>query len=112
LLTILHPQVIPYIQGLPIGLWPLSFKNKADPRLLIKTTKEMLLAAKVNGGFKVYVIPITLSGRETIGLISAFFFEVRSLLQAIPDVIKDRLPAFFDNTIEGVDNLASDLFKP
>jgi hypothetical protein len=73
MLTILHPQVIPYIQGLPIGLWPLLFKNEADPRLLIKTTKEMLLAAKINGGFKVYVIPITLSGQETIGLISAFF---------------------------------------
>jgi hypothetical protein len=73
MLTILHPQVIPYIQGLPIGLWPLPFKNGANPRLLIKTTKEMLLAAKVNGGFKVYVISITLSGQETIGLISAFF---------------------------------------
>ncbi len=73
MLTILHPQVIPYIEGLPIGLWPLSFKNEADPKLLIKTTKEMLLAAKVNEGFKVYVIPITLSGQETIGLVSAFF---------------------------------------
>jgi hypothetical protein len=73
MLTILHPQVIPYIQGLPIGPWPLSFKNEADPKLLIKTTKEMLLAAKVNEGFKVYVIPITLSGQETIGLVSAFF---------------------------------------
>ena len=71
--TILHRQVIPYIQGLPIGLSPLSFKNQASPRLLIKTTKEMLLAAKVNSGFKVYVIPIPLSGQETIGLISAFF---------------------------------------
>lgn len=73
ILTILHPQVVPHVQGLPIGLWPLSFRNEADPKLLIKTTKEMVLAAKVNGGFKVYVIPITLSGQETIGLISAFF---------------------------------------
>lgn len=73
ILTILHPQVVSFVQGLPIGLWPLSFKNEADPRLLIKTTKEMVLTAKVNGGFKVYVIPITLSGQETIGLISAFF---------------------------------------
>jgi hypothetical protein len=55
MLTILHPEVIPYIQGLPIGLWPLSFKNEATPRLLIKTTKEMLLAAKINDGFKIYV---------------------------------------------------------
>jgi hypothetical protein len=73
MLTILHPQVLPYVQSLPIGLWPLSFNNGADPKLLIKTTKEMLLTAKVNGGFKIYVIPITLSDKETIGLISAFF---------------------------------------
>ena len=73
ILTILHPQVVPHVQGLPIGLWPLSFRNEADPKLLIKTTKEMVLAAKVNGGFKVYVIPITLSGQESIGVISAFF---------------------------------------
>ncbi len=33
----------------------------------------MLLAAKVNGGFKIYVVPLMLSGKETIGLMSAFF---------------------------------------
>ncbi len=33
----------------------------------------MLLAAKVNRGFKVYVVPVTLASQETIGLVSAFF---------------------------------------
>jgi hypothetical protein len=33
----------------------------------------MLLAAKLNGGFKIYVVPLNLSGNDTIGLMSAFF---------------------------------------
>lgn len=73
MLTILYPQIVPYIESLSIGLWPLLFRDEHNPRLLIKTTKEALLAAKVNRGLKVYVIPIILSGRDTIGLISAFF---------------------------------------
>lgn len=33
----------------------------------------MLLAAKMNHGFKIYVVPIDLDGVRTNGLISAFF---------------------------------------
>jgi hypothetical protein len=33
----------------------------------------MLLAAKVNGGFKIYVVPLNLAGQDTVGIISAFF---------------------------------------
>ena len=73
MLSILHPQIVPVVQDFPGGLLPVSVGNESRPKLIVKTTKEMLLAAKVNRGFKIYVIPMTLAGNETIGLISAFF---------------------------------------
>lgn len=73
MLTILHPESARFAHNIGIGLWPLSLPGDATTRLVVKTTKEMLLAAKVNGGFKIYVVPLTLSGEETIGLMSAFF---------------------------------------
>src|SRR6266496_1507715 len=72
MLTILHPQVALLVQDLPIGLCPLSM-GAEGPKLIIKTIKEMLLAAKVNGGFKIYVVPLNLAGQDTFGIISAFF---------------------------------------
>lgn len=73
MLTIQYPQVVPIVEELSLGLWPISFRDESRPNLIVKTNKEMLLAAKINGGFKIYVIPITLSEKPTIGLISAFF---------------------------------------
>lgn len=73
MLTIRYPQVVPIIEELSPGLWPISFRDESRPNLIIKTTKEMLLAAKVNGGFKIYVIPLVLADRPTVGLMSAFF---------------------------------------
>ncbi len=73
MLTIRYPEVIPIVKELSAGLLPVSFRDESRPNLIIKATKEMLLAAKVNGGFKVYVFPLVLAGQATIGLISAFF---------------------------------------
>src|SRR5205807_4646639 len=71
-LTIRYPQVVPMIRELTLGLWSISFRDETRPNLIIKGTKEMLLAARVNGGFKVYVFPLILAGQTTIGLMSAF----------------------------------------
>jgi len=60
------------IRELTLGLWSISFRDETRPNLIIKGTKEMLLAARVNGGFKVYVFPLILAGQTTIGLMSAF----------------------------------------
>ncbi len=73
MLTILYPQVVPIVEELSVGLWPISFQDESRPNLIIKTTKEMLLAAKVNRGFKIYVIPLILADESTVGLMSAFF---------------------------------------
>jgi hypothetical protein len=72
MLSILHPEIIPIVQDYPIGLYPI-FGLGSSPKLIIKTMKEGLLAAKINNGFKIYVCPMTLGGVDTVGLISAFF---------------------------------------
>ncbi|WP_329771220.1 hypothetical protein [Stenotrophomonas maltophilia] len=44
-----------------------------DPYLIVKATKEFLLAAKIIGSIKVYVCPADLGGRATLALVFAFF---------------------------------------
>lgn len=72
MLSILHPEIISIIQDYPVGLWPILGLG-SSPKLIIKAMKEGLLAAKINRGFKIYVCPVTLAGRSSMGLISAFF---------------------------------------
>ena len=72
MLSVLNPEIVPIIQEYTIGLWPI-FGIGDRPKLIVKAVKEVLLAAKINRGFKIYVCPMTLAGRTTIGLISAFF---------------------------------------
>lgn len=72
MLSILHPEIIPIIQDYSSGLYPI-FGLGISPKLIIKTVKESILAAKINRGFKIYVCPITLAGVDTVSLISAFF---------------------------------------
>src|SRR5690349_12729550 len=74
MLTIRYPQVMPKVYRLPIGLLPLFFGNDDNrPKLVIKAPKEAILAAKLNRGFKIYVAPILLQHKRTIGLVTAFF---------------------------------------
>lgn len=71
MLTIDHPNSLIALGMLSYGLQP--FRNLATGRYLlaIKLNKEAILAARVNKGFRLYVVPAGL--RSTVGLISAFF---------------------------------------
>lgn len=73
MLSILDPKIAVFLSEVGVGLWPYSVEGEATPRLVIKASKEMMLAAKMNGGFKIYVFPLKLASEETIGMISAFF---------------------------------------
>lgn len=73
MLTLFHPEAISLIHEVPIGLIPLSFDGDDSPTLVVKAPKEVILASKLNNGFKIYVVPIELEGCKTLGLISAFF---------------------------------------
>lgn len=98
MLTLLHPYILPAIQAYPGGLLPLRVSNGTF-KLVIKAPKEMLLAAKMNGGFKVYVVPIDLGGASTYGLISAFFDDAdQPLILQTPlfeaEDVRDLIAAF------------------
>ncbi len=73
MLTVLHPEILPLVYDIPIGLLPVHFKNEKFPTLVVKAPKEAILASKLNQGFKIYVVPIELEDSKTIGLVSAFF---------------------------------------
>jgi hypothetical protein len=101
-LTIRYPQVIPIIKELSAGLLPISFPDETRPNLIIKATKERLLAAKVNGGFKVYVFPIVLADQPTVGLIAAFFDNENEPLVIYTPLFKE------DNTDRLIGTLLQD----
>lgn len=73
MLTILHPEVMPVVSGYPAGLLALFLPDEPKPKLVVKASKECLLAAEMNNGFKIYVVPLSIAGATTIALITAFF---------------------------------------
>ncbi len=73
MLTILHPEVLNLIHNIPIGLLPLWFHEEDIPNLVVKASKEVIFAAKMNQGFSIYVVPVCIQAQNTLGLVSAFF---------------------------------------
>lgn len=73
MLTVLHPQLYHQVLSFPIGMMAAPDPDGGNPFLIVKATKEVLLAAKLSGFFKVYVCPADLGGRETLALVFAFF---------------------------------------
>jgi hypothetical protein len=98
MLTVLHPEVLPLVEDLSIGLMPLSIPGGDRHVLIVKAVKEGILAAKVNQGFKIYVSPVSIMGTETIGLVSAFFDDEDEPLTI-------RTPLFDDEASRGLVDL-------
>jgi len=64
---------MPSVYQHPIGLLPLWFEDAEQPKLVIKASKEAILAAKLMGGFKIYAVPVLVQQKRTFGLVTAFF---------------------------------------
>lgn len=73
MLTVLHPELMQQVAQMPMGLLVLNIVGAARPVLVVKGPKEMLLAAQLNKGFKIYVAPIKVGEEATVGLVTAFF---------------------------------------
>ncbi|WP_215824691.1 hypothetical protein [Xanthomonas citri] len=73
MLTILHPQLYQQILSYPIGIMAAPDPERGNHFLIVKATKEFLLAAKISGFIKVYVCPAELGGRDTLALVFAFY---------------------------------------
>ncbi len=73
MLTVLYPDLYRDILSYPIGVMAALDPDGGSPYLIVKATKEFILAAKVSEFFKVYVCPAILDGKETQALVFAFF---------------------------------------
>jgi hypothetical protein len=91
MLSILHPEVMPEIRRLPVGLLPI--RNIATDILVlaVKASKEMILTAKVKQGFKFYVAPLATNLGVTPGLITAFFDDTDEPLVIKTPIFDDEL---------------------
>lgn len=89
MLTVLHPEIIPLVLDIPVGLVPFHFKDDKYPTLIIKAPKEAILASKLEQGFKIYVVPINIDKHKTLGLISAFFDDEDEPLVIYTPIFED-----------------------
>ena len=92
MLSSLHPETAQHLKALPAGLLP--FRNIKTGKLLIviKATKEMILAARMNQGFKFYVAPLALTIGTVPALVTAFFDDGDEPLIVMTPLFDDEMP--------------------
>lgn len=73
MLTIRHPEVRSLISDFPGGLMPIRLDEGKPLSLIVKIQKEAILAAKLNGGFALYLPQLPSRTVKITALISAFF---------------------------------------
>lgn len=71
--TMLYPEIAEDVLRLPGGVHGFHIEGESAPFFIIKMLHQYLLTAKMNSGFKVYVVPLNVSGIVTVGLMTAFF---------------------------------------
>lgn len=71
--TVLHPEIAQEVLRYAKGIRGFQMQGEPMPFLIAKMPHQYLLTAKSNRGFKVYVVPLDVSGMVTIGLMTAFF---------------------------------------
>lgn len=67
-----HPEILSHLGQLIYGFQPVQFP---DGRfcLIIKAGKEFILTARVNNGFKIYLVPDLAVPGQSLGFMTAFF---------------------------------------
>lgn len=80
MLTMLYPAAVKEILRFPGGIHCARFSGESIPRIILKLPPNFLLAMKVNMGFKIYVVPVEVSGSASAGLMCAFFDDADSPL--------------------------------
>lgn len=72
MITVLYRELLPAIASTPVGLSVHAVEGHEGFILAIKAPKEFILTAKINRGFRVYVVPIESDGIITWALMTAF----------------------------------------
>ncbi|MGY2295015.1 hypothetical protein ACW9H7_06000 [Pseudomonas yamanorum] len=89
MLSVLYPGILNYVKQLPIGLMPVAIKADSIPKLIIKTSKELILTAKVRKEFSIYLVPYEIPGVKSVGFLAAFFDDSVSPLTTGGALIKE-----------------------
>src|SRR5258708_24812481 len=92
LLPMLHPEPAPCLQARPAGLLPFRHTQPAKRLLGIKATKEMILAARMNQSFKIYVVPLASTIGVVPALATAFFDDADEPLIVMTPLFDDDMP--------------------
>lgn len=91
MLSILHPETVPHLKALPIGLLPFRNTQTGELLIAIKATKEMILAARMNRGFKFYVAPLASTTGTVPALVTAFFDDGDEPLVVMTPLFDDEM---------------------
>lgn len=73
MLTLDNPEILAEIESAPAGIFPFNNSKIEENFLVIKCLREMILAAKICQGFRVYVMPVSIGKLDFFGLVTAFF---------------------------------------
>jgi hypothetical protein len=94
-LSIEHPELLPHLKTLGYGLQPVFHRGRGKHFLVVKVTKEMILTARLNREFKVYLLGDDQGPTSHLGFITAFFDDpdeplaIKSPQFAGDDLLKD-----------------------
>lgn len=80
MLSVEHPKLCQQILRFPGGIHCVRLNGESVPRVILKLPANYLLPMKINRGFKIYVVPIDISGNSSAGLMCAFFEDSDSPL--------------------------------
>ena len=72
-ITVLHPELLQFVQQYPAGLCAFDATPSRAAILVVKGKKEAILTARMNSGIAVYVAPVIFDGAVSIALVTAFF---------------------------------------
>ena len=76
MLSVEKPEICQEILRFPGGIHCVRLNGESTPRIILKLPVNYLLPLKINKGFKIYAIPVDVSGNSSVGLMCAFFEDV------------------------------------
>jgi len=80
MLSMLAPAAVKDVLRFPGGIHCVRLSGESIPRIILKLPTNFLLSIKVNQGFKIYAVPVEVSGSASVGLLCAFFDDADSPL--------------------------------
>jgi len=100
-----HPEILTHLGKLIYGFQPVQFP---DGRycLIIKAGKEFILTARLNEGFKIYLVPDMATSGRSLGFMTAFFDDADeplvlfTPLYAADDMLRDLAGALSQDSFD------------